>query len=385
MSKKKLTTATLPHSRRDFLGLAIQGSAVAAAVSLPGISAAEQTKGQTSMQTTTSEQYKPLVGFGLGGVPLGNEFGVITERDAYATLEAAWSAGVRYYDTSPWYGLGLCERRVGNFLHTRDRGDYVLSSKVGKLLKASRHNNAKEYFPFTPSPNNVVYDYTADGVKRSIEDSLQRLGVDALDIVFVHDLSPDNAYLPSPWEEQFEIARKGAFSALTQMREEGTIKGWGLGVNRPEPIMKLLEVADPDVCLLASQYSLIDHENALHHVFPAARAKGVSFVVGSSLNAGFLSGSQRYNYGRENYNIPQPIIEKREKLREVAERHGVDLRTAALQFSATPDIASALVVGAASEQQIVADFSSMQVKIPAAFWAELKERKLIEQDAPVPA
>jgi D-threo-aldose 1-dehydrogenase len=376
--------ATLPHSRRDFLGLAIQGAAVAAAATLPGSSATAQTKGETSVQTTTSEHYKPPVRFGLGGVPLGNEFAVITEKDAYATLEAAWSAGVRYYDTSPWYGLGLCERRFGNFLHTKDRSDYVLSSKVGKLLKASRENNAKEYFPFTPSPNNLVYDYTADGVKRSIEDSLQRLGVDALDVVFVHDLSPDNPYLPTPWEEQFEIARKGAFPALMRMREEGIIKGWGLGVNRPEPIMKLLDVADADVCLLASQYSLIDHKNALHQVFPAARAKAVSFVVGSSLNAGFISGSQRYNYGKENYKIPQPIIEKREKLREVARRHGVDLRTAALQFSATPDIASALVVGAASEQQIVADYSSMQVKIPAEFWAELKDRKLIEQDAPVP-
>ena len=267
------------------------------------------------MQTTMSEHYKPPVRFGLGGVPLGNEFAIITEKVAYATLEAAWSAGVRYYDTSPWYGLGLCERRFGNFLHTKDRSDYVLSSKVGKLLKASRQNNAKEYFAFTPSPNNVVFDYTADGVMRSVEDSLQRLGIDALDIVFVHDLSPDNWYLPSPWEEQFEIARKGAFSALTRMREEGIIKGWGLGVNRPEPILKLLDVADPDVCLLASQYSLIDHKNALQHVFPAARAKGVSFVVGSSLNAGFISGSQRYNYGKENYKIPQPIIEKRERLR----------------------------------------------------------------------
>jgi D-threo-aldose 1-dehydrogenase len=130
---------------------------------------------------------------------------------------------------------------------------------------------------------------------------------------------------------------------------------------------------------------LIDHANALHQVFPAARDKGVSFVVGSSLNAGFISGSQRYNYGKANYKIAPAIIEKREKLREVAGRHGVDLRTAALQFSAAPDLASALIVGAGSEQQIVADFSSMQVKIPAEFWAELKQRKLIEQDAPVPA
>src|ERR1700761_1293732 len=170
---KTVKNATLPGSRRDFLGLAIQGSAAAATATMPGISAA-QTNGETSMQTTTSKHYKPPIRFGLGGVPLGNEFAVVTENDAYATLEGAWSAGVRYYDTSPWYGLGLCERRFGNFLHTKNRGDYVLSSKVGKLLKASRQNNAKDYFAFTPSPNDVVFDYTADGVMRSVEDSLQR-------------------------------------------------------------------------------------------------------------------------------------------------------------------------------------------------------------------
>src|SRR6267142_5816474 len=281
---KKLNTVTPPHSRRDFLGLAIQGSAVAAAAAtLPGISAAAQTKGQTTMQTTnTSEHYKPAVRFGLGGVPLGNEFAVITEKDAYATLEAAWSAGVRYYDTSPWYGLGLCERRFGNFLHTRDRSGYVLSSKVGKLLKASRQNNAKEYFPFTPSPNNLVFDYTADGVKRSIEDSLQRLGLDALDIVFVHDLSPDNKYLDGKWLEHFAIAKQGAFPELTRMRSEGLIKAWGLGVNRPEPILAAMKVADPNIFLLASQYSLIDHEYALKNVFPEVRKKGIQLVVGSA-------------------------------------------------------------------------------------------------------
>src|SRR3981189_1460068 len=155
---KTLKTTTLPPSRRDFLGLAIQGAAVAATATLRGMSAAAQTTGVPSVQTATSEHYKPPVRFGLGGVPLGNEFSVVTEKDAYATLEAAWSAGVRYYDTSPWYGLGLCERRFGNFLHTKDRSDYVLSSTVGKLLKASRQNHAKEYFPFTPSPNNMMFD-----------------------------------------------------------------------------------------------------------------------------------------------------------------------------------------------------------------------------------
>jgi D-threo-aldose 1-dehydrogenase len=337
------------------------------------------------MPGSTEDRYRPPVNFGLGGVPLGNEFAVVTEKTAEATLEAAWDAGVRYFDTSPWYGLGLCERRYGAFLHTRARGDYVLSSKVGKLLTASRRNKAADYFPFTPSPNDVRFDYSADGVRRSIEDSLQRLGVDALDIVFVHDLSPDNALLPTPWEEQFEIASKGAFPALTAMREDGTIKAWGLGVNRPEPILKAMEAAEPDVCLLASQYSLIDHKNALETVFPAARAKGVSFVVGSALNAGFISGSARYNYGRDNYRIPEPMIRKRAQLRDVAERHGVDLRTAALQFSAAPDVAAALIVGAASGEQIVADYTSMKVKIPTEFWTELKASKLIEENAPTPS
>jgi D-threo-aldose 1-dehydrogenase len=320
----------------------------------------------------------------MGGVPLGNEFEVVTDADAYATIEAAWTAGVRYYDMAPWYGLGLAERRFGNFLHNKERSQFVLSTKVGKLLKASKTAKNKDYFPFSPSPNDVVYDYTASGVRRSIEDSLQRLGIDSIDIAFVHDLSPDNKYLPTEWTEQFEIARKGAFPELTRLREEGLIKGWGIGVNRPEPIMRLLEVADPDVCLLASQYSLIDHKNALDQVFPAAKAKKVSFVIGSSLNAGFLSGSPRYNYGKDSYKIPAAFIKKRSRLLEVAAAHGVDLRTAALQFSAAPDVASALVVGCKSEQQILADYTSLQTKIPAEFWADLKARKLIEQNAPVP-
>lgn len=322
--------------------------------------------------------------FGLGGVPFGNEFAYLTDEVAYATIESAWNAGVRYYDTSPWYGLGLAERRLGTFLHKQTRSEYVLSSKVGKLLTASRDNDAKEYFPFTPSPNSLRYDYSADGVKRSIEDSLQRLGVDALDVVFVHDLSPDNPWLPGPWEEQFEIARKGAFPALSRMRDEGTIKGWGLGVNSPEPIMKLMDVADADVCLLARQYSLIEHKNAVHEVFPKAREHGIKFVVGSSLNAGFMSGSARFNYGKDNYKIPAEAIEKRAKLRAVSERYGVDLRTAALQFSIAPDVAVALVVGCSNPQQVLADYASLKTSIPNAFWSDLRSERLIEDDAAVP-
>jgi D-threo-aldose 1-dehydrogenase len=380
-------------TRREFLSATVKGSAMALATALlpkaASASDASDSSGSNSMEPSVGSgnkgHYKPPFRFGIGGVPLGNEFAVVTDKDAYATIEAAWNAGVRYYDMAPWYGLGLAERRFGNFLHNKTRSEYVVSSKVGKLLKASKTAKNKEYFPFSPSPNDVVYDYTASGVRRSIEDSLQRLGIDSLDIAFVHDLSSDNKYLPTPWQEQFQIACKGAFPELTRMREEGLIKGWGIGVNTPEPIMRLLEVADPDVCLLASQYSLIDHKNALDQVFPAARAKNVSFVVGSSLNAGFISGSPRYNYGKESYKIPPAFLEKRKRLRAVASNHGVDLRTAALQFSAAPDTAAALVVGASSEQQILADYTSMQTKIPAEFWAELKAQNLIEPNAPVPA
>ena len=330
------------------------------------------------------EHYRPPVSFGLGGVPLGNEFELITDEEAYETLHAAWSAGVRYYDVAPWYGLGLAERRFGNYLHNKNRDEYIISTKVGKLLKASQRNSGKSYFPFSPSPNDVVFDYTADGVRRSVEDSLQRLGISHIDVAFVHDISPDNELLPTPWQQQFEIALDGAFQALSRMKEEGVIKGWGIGVNTPEPMLRVLREADPDVCLLASQYSLIDHANALHTIFPVARERNVTFVIGSSLNAGFISGSPRYNYGKTSWNIPRQYIEKREKLRAVAAEFGVDLRTAALRFSTAPDVAAALVVGARSAEEILADVTSMQTTTPPDFWSELKRQKLIEQDAPTP-
>jgi len=160
--------------------------------------------------------YKPPFKFGLGGVPLGNEFEVVTDKDAYAILEAAWSAGIRYCDVSPGYGLGLAERRYGSFLHNKERSEYVISFKVGKLLKASSTAKNHDLFPFSPSPNDVIVDYTASVVRRSIEDGLQRLGIDSLDIVFVHDISSDNKLWPTSWQEQFEIAEKGAFPELSR-------------------------------------------------------------------------------------------------------------------------------------------------------------------------
>jgi D-threo-aldose 1-dehydrogenase len=336
------------------------------------------------MSNRAHELFQPQFRFGMGGVSVGNEFNKHTDREAQKTLESAWAVGVRYFDVAPWYGYGLAERRFGYFLHNQPRHEFLLSSKVGKLFKASKSNRHAEVYPLSDSPNDIVFDYTGDGVRRSIEDSLQRLGVDALDIAFVHDISPDFTYFPNGWEEQYEISRKGAFPALSKLRDEGIIRAWGIGVNTPEPILKVINDADPDVCLCARQYSLIDHAKSVNELFPAVREKNVSLVMGSSLNAGFLSGSPRYNYGKENFKIPTEVIKKRDALRAVAERHGVDLRTAALQFSAAASEAVALVVGVHSAQQISEDWNSMQAKIPEDFWAELLQEKLIDPNAQVP-
>ena len=331
-----------------------------------------------------STRYRPPHDFGLGGVAIGNEFEFATDEQAEATLAAAWDAGVRYFDVSPWYGLGLAERRFGRFLARKPRDEFVISSKVGKLMRASRDSEARRYFPFTTSPNTPHFDYSADGVRRSIEDSLQRMGLDRLDIVFVHDLSPDNPYLPDDWEALWPIAESGAFPTLTRMREERVIDGWGMGVNRPEPILRCLETADSDVHLLASQYSLVEHANAVETVLPAARAKGVSFVVGSALNAGFLGGEPRYNYGDDNTLIPDDKRARLATLRDVAARHGVDLVAAALQFSLAPDAAAALIVGTAKPDHILADHAALRAKIPAAFWEDLRADGILHPDATTP-
>lgn len=330
-------------------------------------------------QPAWAQQYIPQIG--LGGVAVGNEFQYISDEEAAATLEAAWQAGVRYYDVSPWYGLGLAERRYGRLLHNQKRDEYLISSKVGKLLKASKHNKGAEYFPHAHSPNNVVFDYTADGVRRSVEDSLQRLGIDSLDIVFVHDLSPDNKLLPDDWKTLFTVAEKGGFKELSKMRDEGMIKGWGMGVNSPEPILKCMEVADPDVHLLASQYSLIDHANALNNVFPEVEKRNVALVMGSNLNAGFIPDAKRYHYDPKKPPTPEQKA-KLKKLKAIANAHGVDIRTAALQFALFPPAAVSIIPGARTPEQVQQNVASLAEEIPDAFWQELKVEKLIEENAP---
>lgn len=361
-------------NRREILA-----GAVAAAVLGSGRAATADE--QPAATARPDDRYRPPFRHGLGGVAIGNAFRPNTDEASYAAMQAAWDGGSRYFDTSPWYGLGLSERRFGQFLHDRKRDEFVVSTKIGRLLKADESFDKplmwKDYPPFR-----YEYDYSAEGTRRSIEDSLQRMGLGHLDIVFIHDLSPDNGDLGRNWTRYFEAAMKGAAKELTRMREEGIIKAWGFGVNTIEPCMRALKESDPDIFLSACQYSLIEHQAALEVLFPACEERGVSIVVGAPLNSGFLAGVDRYNYSDK---IPGPFLAKREKLREVAGRHGVDLRTAALQFCAAPKVVSAVIPGARDAEQASQNAASASGAIPADFWAELKSEKLIHADASTPS
>mgnify|MGYP001083447188 CR=1 FL=1 len=379
------------YSRRDFLNVAAAGAVLTAA---SGARAAEGPAEGSVMPTKGKRVERPLPvnaavadkyvlphRLGLGGVAIGNGFAPATDEQDERALEAAWAAGVRYFDTSPFYGYGLSERRLGRFLHNRKPEEYVLSTKVGRIFRATRKALPESLWK-EPSPFEYVYDYTAEGARRSIEDSLNRLGVSQIDIVFIHDLSPDNGDFGSKWTEQFEIAAKGAMPELARMREEGLIKAWGFGVNRPEPALRAIEAGDPNLFLLACQYSLLDHQEALEGVLPALEKKGASVVVGAPLLAGFLAGRDRYLYGKS---VPPGAVEKRQKVVAVADEFGIDLRTAALQFAAAHPVVSSVIPGARTPEQVQANAESFQVVIPSEFWATLKQQNLIAPSAPVPA
>lgn len=380
------STDPITPTRRTFLSATAIGAASAVLTEQfthgqPVPNAAPDPSGAQPLPTNasaTSGHYRPRYRVGMGGVPSGNAFKPTTDEQAQGALEAAWASGVRYFDTSPWYGLGLSERRFGHFLHNQKRDDYVLSTKVGRILKAT--DSIPRTMWHEPSPFSYAYDYTAEGVRRSIEDSLQRLGVSRIDIVFIHDLSPDNPDMGDRWTEYFDVAAKGAMPELTRMREQGLIKAWGFGINRPDAGLRALEIADPDVFLLATQYSLLSHQEALDSTFPALEKRGISVVIGAPLNAGFLAGRDRYHYRGQ---MPDGAKAKRERMRTIAEQYGTDLRTAALQFCNAPAVVSAVIPGARDAQQARENADSMRTRIPAEFWATLKSEGLIARSAPV--
>jgi len=326
-----------------------------------------------------NQRYRPITRLGLGGTGLGDMYHTTSDEAGRTTVDGAWEAGIRYFDTAPHYGAGLSEHRFGQALRRRPRDEYTLSTKVGRLLAPAPVGEIAA--PFVSAlPFRRVIDYTADGARRAVEDSLQRLALGHIDIVYVHDLSPDQ-FSRSEFEHYYGIAAGpgGAFEGLVRMREEGIIKGWGMGVNTVEPCLRALQASDPDIFLLAGRYTLME-TTPLAEFFPLCAARGASVVLGGPFNSGFLAGGEHYDYAPASAEKHA----QRERLRAVAARHGVDLAAAALQFGAAHPVVAATIPGASSARHLHRNATLMQVDIPAAFWEELVADGLLPADAPLP-
>lgn len=315
---------------------------------------------------------------GLGTAPLGNMFRDVPKDEAMETIQSAWDAGIRYFDTAPFYGAGLAEMRLSEILSSYKRDDYLLSSKVGRIILDEEEE--KEGLFEYGRKNKIQTDYTEDGTLKSIEDSLKRLKTDRLDIVYVHDLSPD--FLRDEWIAKFDEARKGAFKVLDRLRDEGVIQAWGLGVNTTTPIEVALELeeAHPDLSLSATQYTLLQHERALERMMPLAQEKGGGLVIGSVFNSGALLGGEHFDY----HEITPEIKERVDRFKDVAHNHNVKLKDAAIQFSAAHPAVKAVVTGSTRPDRIKEDLQAMKANIPAAFWKELIEKSLVSSKAVLP-
>ncbi|MCL9636053.1 aldo/keto reductase [Bacillus zanthoxyli] len=323
---------------------------------------------------------------GFGTAPLGNMYRNIPEEEAIATVDAAWESGIRYFDAAPLYGAGLAEMRLGEALSKRNRDEYVLSTKVGRVISdeledtSSRDMGEKGGLFEFGRKNKIINDYSADATLRSIEQSLNRLKTDRLDFVYIHDVAQD--FYGDEWVGQFESARTGAFRVLTRLREEGVIKGWGLGVNRVEPIEIMLELeeAKPDVSLLAGRYTLLDHERALQRVMPEAVKHNMDIVVGGPYSSGVLAGGTHFEYQKAS----SDIMEKVEKIKAIADRHQISIKAAAVQFSLANPAVAAVIPGASRPERIAEDKAALNTVIPAAFWEEMCEQQLVASHAPLP-
>ena len=323
---------------------------------------------------------------GFGTAPLGNMFRAIPDDEAAATVDAAWDQGIRYFDTAPFYGAGLSEIRLGDALAGRPRDAFVLSTKVGRVIldetedPAARDLGEKGGLFEHGRPNKMINDYSADATLRSIEDSLRRLRTDRLDIVWVHDVAQD--FYGDDWLAAYESARTGAFRVLQRLRDEGVIKAWGLGVNRVEPLELTLDLDEPkpDAFLLAGRYTLLDHDRALQRLLPAAEAQSVDVVVGGPYSSGVLAGGQHFEYQK----APAEVLAKVDRIKALAEKYGIPIKAAALQFSLAHPATVAAIPGATRPSRIAEDVAALDADVPAAFWTALREEGLIAENAPVP-
>lgn len=318
---------------------------------------------------------------GFGSAPLGNYLRPLSEEECDRTLSAAWDSGVRYFDTAPLYGLGLSEMRVGRLLAGRPRKDFILSTKVGRLLLPCEKDEVNGIF-FVETPQvRFVYDYSYDGVMRSYEESLKRLGLDRVEILYVHDVCALVHGGREASEARIrELVDTGGWRALAELRDSGDVLAIGAGVNEWEPCARLLELVDPDLFLLAGRYTLLE-QAPLDTLFPECAKRGVGIVVGGPYNSGILAGGTTWNYAA----APADVVARTDALKAVCRAHGVSLPAAALQFVLAHPVVAAVIPGGQTDRETAENAAVLVERIPAAFWRELKEKKLLHPQAPTPA
>ena len=319
-----------------------------------------------------------LTPLGLGGSSIGNLYRPVTEEDAREAVAAAYDGGIRYFDTAPLYGGGIGEHRVGQALRRRPRDDFVLSTKVGRLqvpIPEAPHN--PDRLPFR-----VVFDYGHDGVIRSVEDSLQRLGMNRIDIALIHDI---DAYThgEAGWRERFREALEGAFPALERLRAEGTVAAVGVGVNDWRVCQECLAAADVDCFLLAGQYTLLE-QGALASLLPDCERRGVGVIVGSPFNTGILvHGADRG--GRYFDGSPPPeVLARVRRMERICDGHGVSLAAAALRFPFGHPAVASVLAGVRGPEHVRRNLRWFAETVPQDLWLELKDEGLINADAPTP-
>jgi D-threo-aldose 1-dehydrogenase len=310
---------------------------------------------------------------GFGGGAIGNLYTPLTDEQAHDALDAAWWQGIRHFDTAPHYGLGLSERRIGAALAGRPRAEYTVGTKVGRRLEPTDGTGDDLANGFAvPAAHRRVWDFTADGIRRTLESSLERLGLDRVDVVHLHD--PD---------DHAEEAFREGYPALERLRSEGVVGAIGVGMNQTRMLTRFVRDTDVDVVLCANRYTLLDH-SALTDLLPAAQRRGVSVLVGGAFNSGLLADPKpgaTYDYAA----APPGLLERALRLKEAAERHGTTLRACALAFCAAHPAVAGVLVGARSAAEVDDCAEQFAAPVPAALWAELRASGLIPPDAPVPA
>lgn len=330
---------------------------------------------------TSAVELSPV---GMGGVPLGEIYKTISEQTARETLEAAWAAAIRYYDTSPWYGRGLSELRFGAMLRQQPRGDFVISTKVGRTFhRPADPINFKGEFWAGGLPFQHRFDYTYDGIMRSYDQSLMRLGLNTIDMLLIHDLDVAEIGSKDLVNHHFKNLEESGWRALESLRKYGEIKAIGAGVNILGTIPEFLRRFDLDFFLVAMPYTLLD-QGVLDEEFPLCEQRGVGIVVGSPYASGILATGTQVAVPYYNYQPATPeIIEKTRRIETVCARHGVSLKAAAYQFPLLHPIVASVVSGAGSSDQAIENAGQLNHPIPQDFWNELHGLRLIHPDAPI--